>query len=381
MLEPGLSPDQQLIHESATKFLEEHAPPATTKDWASAGLTHNPSYWGKAADLGFTSMLVPEAYGGVVVDDPVGSLCIVAQAIGRLVAPGPLTSCNLVADAIVRRGSEEQRSAWLPGLTSGESVASWAFAEAPDVWQPEDMSTSAIIRGGDVLVRGTKVAVEAPDVADVFLVTASGPNGPTQILVPAGSAGIVVSTTRSLDLNRHLADVTFNDVKVPTSAILGHASGGSHLVDGSKAVADQLVLAVCLLCAETAAMMEAVLNSTLEYMMDRFAFGRRIASYQALKHRVADHKVQVETALALASALAGAIDSADSRAAQLSSIAKAHIGEHSVQVISDCSQLIGGISLTWEHDHHLFLRRATVNRVLYGSPSRHRERLCVLAGI
>jgi alkylation response protein AidB-like acyl-CoA dehydrogenase len=370
-----------MILESTTRFLEEHVPPATTKDWASEGLTHNSEYWRQAADMGFTSMLVPEIYGGVAVDEPVASLCIVSQAIGRLVAPGPLTACNLVADAIVRWGSEAQKRAWLPGLTSGECVASWAVAETPDVWHPEGMSTTARISGGDVLVSGTKIAVEAPDVAEVFLVTASGPSGPSQILVPSGSPGIVISAGRSLDLNRQLADVTFSDVRVPTSAILGDVSRDGQSVDASKAVAHQLVLAACLLCGETAAMMDAVLTSTLEYMMDRFAFGRRIASYQALKHRVADHKVRVETALALASALARAIDSADPRAEQLSSIAKAHIGEQSVDVISDCSQLVGGISLTWEHDHHLFLRRATVNRVLYGSPSQHRERLCVMAGI
>ena len=381
MMEAGLSPDQQLIHVSTTRFLEEHVPPAITKKWAAEGSNHNTAYWRQAAAMGFTSMLVPESDGGVAVDEPVVSLSIVAQAIGRLVAPGPLTACNLVAGAIARSGSEEQRSAWLPGLTSGEIVGSWAVSEAPDVWPPQSMSASARISGSDVVISGTKIAVEASDVADVFLVTTSGPDGPTQILVPSRTAGIVISPNRSLDLNRQLADVTFNDVRVPTSAILGYVIGDSESVDASKAIADQLVLAVCLLCAETAGMMDTVLNTTLEYMMDRFAFGRRIASYQALKHRVADHKVRVETALALSSALAKAIDSADPRTQELSSIAKAHIGEQSVEVISDCSQLIGGISMTWEHDHHLFLRRATVNRVLYGSPSQHRERLCVLAGI
>lgn len=128
-------------------------------------------------------------------------------------------------------------------------------------------------------------------------------------------------------------------------------------------------------------MLDKAFNWTLEYMKERYAFGRPIASYQALKHRVADHKVWIEVALGLSTGLTRAVASGDPDAPELACVAKSLIGDQSVAVISDCAQIFGGISMTWEHDLHLYLRRATVNRVLYGSPTQLRERLCSLVGV
>jgi alkylation response protein AidB-like acyl-CoA dehydrogenase len=156
---------------------------------------------------------------------------------------------------------------------------------------------------------------------------------------------------------------------------------GADRGDAAPFVEDQWLLATTLQCAEMAGMLEKVFNWTLEYMKERYAFGRPIASYQALKHRMADHKVWIEAALGLSTGLTRAVASGDPAANEIACVAKSIIGDHSVEIVSDCAQMFGGISMTWEHDLHLYLRRATVNRVLYGSPTQLRERLCSLVEV
>jgi alkylation response protein AidB-like acyl-CoA dehydrogenase len=169
--------------------------------------------------------------------------------------------------------------------------------------------------------------------------------------------------------------VSFRDVRVPRSARLGDGNSSD------SQVRHQQLLTLTLQCAEMAGMLEKVFSWTLEFMQDRYAFGRPIASYQSLKHRVADHKVWIEAALGLSTGLTEAYAADDPDAMELACVAKSHIGDQSVSIISDCAQIFGGISMTWEHDLHLYLRRATVNRSLYGSPPQLRERLCELVGV
>ena len=195
------------------------------------------------------------------------------------------------------------------------------------------------------------------------------PMASVQVLVPREAKGVSVRAAASLDLGRRFGRVHFDDVLLPASAELGSAGSSD------AAVERQFEVALALQCAETVGMMDRCVEFTLEYMNDRRAFGRPIASFQALKHRMADILLFLESAKATTDALADAIDDGSPEAPRLASVAKSYVGDHSLSIIQECVQFHGGIGVTWEHDLHLYLRRATVNRALYGSPEQHRDRL------
>jgi alkylation response protein AidB-like acyl-CoA dehydrogenase len=164
-------------------------------------------------------------------------------------------------------------------------------------------------------------------------------------------------------------------VRVPASAIVGVPG---HAAD---AVERQFQLAVVLQCAETVGVVERVLDFTRQWMFDRFSFGRPLASYQALKHRMADMVLWSEVAQATMAAAADAVQQRRADAPELVSIAKSYIGQRATDIIQDCVQIHGGIGVTWEHDIHIFLRRATVGRVTWGSPAAHRRRIADLLNV
>ena len=143
----------------------------------------------------------------------------------------------------------------------------------------------------------------------------------------------------------------------------------------------QLQIALVIQCAETVGATDRVFETTLEYMFDRFSFGRPLASYQALKHRFADAKLWLETCHATAAGAARAVQAGSDDAGELVSAAKSYIGDKAGQIIQECVQMHGGMGVTWEHDIHLYLRRVTQNRALYGTPDQHRERIAVLLGM
>jgi alkylation response protein AidB-like acyl-CoA dehydrogenase len=375
-VEIELSDEQRFLQETVRKFLEHEAPLSATRERAAAGEPPFASgYWPRAAELGAAGMLVPEEYGGPGADQPVLDLVVVAEEMGRAIAPGPLLPVSVVADTLARAGTDEQKEQYLPRLAEGSLIAAWAVGEAPDVWQPGRAAATARRDGGDWVLSGEKASVEAGDVADVFLVTARADNEGAQFLVPRDAPGLAVQTLPQYDLGRRFADITLGEVRVPAQAMIGEPGRVDEDLER------QYLLALTLQAAETVGLLERIFELTLDYVKDRYTFGRPLASYQALKHRIADHKLWLEAALGLSTALARAFATEDEGCRQLASVTKAHVGDQSLTIISDCGQLFGGIAMTWEHDLHLYLRRATANKFLYGSPTQHRERLCQLIGL
>ena len=370
-----LTDDQSFFQETARKFLENECPITSTRALEGHTDGFDKATWQQAAELGWTSLLAPESLGGGSFSgNPVADLAIVAEEVGRLVAPGPLLPVNVVIAALERSGSNDQQEAVIPGLMSGETFAAWALAEANDTWGVEGIETTARSDGDDVVVSGTKRFVEAGATANHILVSAMSDSGPTQMLVEADTPGITVVPGRSVDLVRRFADVRFDDVRVSADAVVGKIGGAG--VD----IEFQRQLALALQVAETAGVIDRVYEVTLEYLQDRWSFGRPLASYQALKHRIADMLLMVETAKGCAEAAAEAVGTGDPDAARAVSVAKAYVSRVSIDILSDCVQLHGGIGVTWEHDIHLYERRAAVNRAVYGSPEYHHEQLCVLVG-
>jgi alkylation response protein AidB-like acyl-CoA dehydrogenase len=370
---PELSEDQAFFRDTTRKFLAAETPLTTVRDLYQVPDGFDPRWWRQAAELGWTSMFVPEAHGGGSLSGrPTVDAVIVAEEMGRMVAPGPFLPVNVVAAALAWSGTDQQQAELLPDLVTGQRIASWALAERGGRWTSDALEASATPDGDSIVVTGEKRYVEAGAVADVLLVSARTGDGTTQVLVPADAKGVTVARTRSVDMTRRFATVTFDGVRVPPEAVVGELGGAA------AAVERQATLALALQCAELVGVADRALELTIEYGRDRFAFGRPIVSFQALKHRIADMTVWIEGSKAVADALAAAVDGDASFAAgpaELARVAKAYVGEHATDIVDDCVQITGGIGVTWEHDIHLYGRRAIIDRATYGTPEEHKHAL------
>jgi alkylation response protein AidB-like acyl-CoA dehydrogenase len=366
-----LSDDQQLFRDTTRQFLLDQVPLTTVRRWAEYPAGYESDWWKRGAELGWTSLLVSEAHGGGSISGHgLSDLTLVAEEMGALVSPGPLGPVNIVAEAVSREGTAEQVAAVLPGLLTGEQIAAWCVAEPGAATGLDGIRLTAESGPDGFVLNGTKIPVEAGAQADWFLVTAMGVKGPTQFVVPATTPGIAVTPLKGLDLVRRYAKVEFDDVRVPASALLG-------VPDGARSAIElQLRTALILQCAETVGATERVFDFTVQYAFDRYSFGRPLASYQALKHRFADMKLWLESALAITVDAA----KAEEDASELAAIAKAYVADRCPEIIQDCVQMHGGIGVTWDHDIHLYLRRATLHRQIYGQPAEHRDRVAALIG-
>jgi alkylation response protein AidB-like acyl-CoA dehydrogenase len=197
--------------------------------------------------------------------------------------------------------------------------------------------------------------------------------GLTQVLVPSDASGVSVEPMQTVDLTRRFGAVTFDGVRLPAHAVIGGAGQADAQVERL------LQVAAVLLSAEAVGAMETAFDMTVEWAFERYSFGRPLASYQALKHRFADMKSWLEASHAISDAAATAVAAGAPDAPELASAAKAFVGQYGPEVVQDCVQLHGGIGVTFDHDLHLFLRRVTLNRALFGTPGDHRQRLATIA--
>ena len=369
-----LSDDQEFFRETARRFIESEAPVSVLREWHDHPDGCPPGWWQAAAELGWTSLMVPESLGGGSISGhPIVDLAIVADEMGRGVVPGPFMPTNVVADTLGRSGTEDQQSL-LEGVMAGEAVLAWAFCEPGGDWTASHVAAKAAPANGGYVLTGAKTAVEAGAQAHHLLVTARTPDGLAQFLLPSDAGGITVTPQQSLDLGRRFAQVRFDGVAVGPECLVG-APGTSAEADVER----QRLMMVLLQCADSAGLAARVLEFTVEYAFDRYSFGRPLASYQALKHRFADMKLWSEACQAAVDGAADAM-AAGQDEVRMVSVAKSYVGDHSVDLMQDCVQIHGGIGVTYEHDLHLYLRRATVNRGLFGTPAAHRDALSELVG-
>ena len=361
--------DQELFRETTAKLLNEHVPVGELRRLRDDPVGFDDEYWRRGADLGWTSLLVSDAHGGGSISGQgLVDLSLVAYEFGRHAAPGPLAVSNVVAATLSDHGDPKYEPV-LHQLMSGESIATWCFGEPPPNDQLASVSLDVRVDGDDVVLNGVKRPVESGQRADYLLVTGRTGEGHTQVLVPAGTAGVSVTALHTVDLTRRFSIVSFDDVRLPASAVIGEVGGAIGQVKW------QVDIAVAILCAESVGAMQAAFDMTVEWAFDRHSFGRPLASYQALKHRFADMKTWLEASHAISDAATIAAATRSPDAEELLSAAKAFIGDYGTELMQDCVQLHGGIGLTFEHDLHLYFRRQTVNRALYGTPAEHRQRL------
>jgi alkylation response protein AidB-like acyl-CoA dehydrogenase len=364
-----LSSDQELLRDMTARFLADQVPLSRMrKDLRHDPAGWEPSYWTAGAELGWTSLLVPEDHGGGSVSGRGAvDLALIAYEFGRHAAPGPLVDCNVVAAALAGQPGELQETV-LRELIAGTSIAASCLGAAP--WQRADEASVTIRRDGDdVVVDGLVRPVESGLQAGYFLVTGRSDGGMSQVLVPAEAAGIETKALKGMDVTRRFARVSFDGVRAPASALVG-AFGRA---DGH--VSRQIENAAVVLCAESVGAMDVAFDMTVDWAFNRYTFGRALASYQALKHRFADMKSWLEASHAISDAAAEAVADRDALAAEKTSAARSYIGVQGPELAQECVQLHGGIGVTYEHDLHFFLRRVTLDSLLYGTPADHRRLL------
>ena len=375
-MDTGLSADQELLRDTTRRFLENECAIASVRALSEDPDGFEAEWWRRGAELGWVALMVAERDGGGSISGAgLHDAVLVAEELGRVVAPGPFLPANVVGAALSRVGTGDQRRSILPRLLGGDEVAAWCLSPAGAAWNQEQLTVEVVRRGDQVIINGSCGPVEAGAQAAVLLVTGRSSGGMTQVIVPADAEGISVNPLEGLDLVKRFAFVSFDQVELPFEAVLGEFD------DAAEEVERQLQVAVTLQCAETVGAIDRVFGFTLDYVGDRYSFGRPLASYQALKHRFADMKVWLEACHGAATAAAKAVERGDSDSAERVSAAKAYIGPHATELVQDCVQMHGGIGVTWEHDIHIYLRRVALNRQTYGSPSEHRERIAGLLGM
>ncbi len=374
LMELELTPDQEMFVETTDKFLNDCCTPADLRAMRDDPDGFDRDYWRQGAELGWTSLLVSEEDGGGTVSGRgVADLALVAFELGRHAAPGPFLPTNVVAAALSAGGTDEQKATVLPGIVAGEVVATWCWSEPRPHDRLGDVSLIATERNGSYVLDGRKQPVEAGAQADQFLVTARTEDGGlVQLLVPASTAGVTVAPMHGLDLTRRFAEVRFDSATVPASAVVGDPAGSADDVER------QLQLAIVIQLAEMVGAMDRSFAITMEWLFDRYSFGRPLASYQELKHRCADMKAWLEAGHAIADTCAQHVQDASPRAAEMASVGKAYLGQYGPELVHDCIQMHGGIGVTFDHDLHLYLRRVVLGSRLYGTVSEHRQRLTAL---
>jgi alkylation response protein AidB-like acyl-CoA dehydrogenase len=366
-----LSSEQTLLRDTTARFLLDQVPLSRLRKSRHDPAGFESSYWRSGAEMGWTSLLVNEEQGGGSVSGRgLVDLALIAYEFGRRAAPGPLVDCNVIASALSGQAGNLHRAV-LADLISGTTISASCLGAAP--WQsPQDATVRIRRDGADVLIDGVVRPVESAAQADHLLVTGMSESGMTQVLIRATDPGVVVTALKGIDVTRRFASITLDGVRAPAGALVG-AFGHA-----GEQVSHQVQQAAAILTAEAVGAMEAAFDMTIDWAFNRYTFGRALASYQALKHRFADMKAWLEASHAISDAAADAVADRTTLAAETASAAKSYVGEQGPELAQECVQLHGGIGVTYEHDLHFFLRRVTLDRLLYGTPTEHRRLLALM---
>jgi alkylation response protein AidB-like acyl-CoA dehydrogenase len=378
--------EQRELAQVVRKFLDDKAPPSTVRRLMESSAGFDTAVWEQMAkELGLQSLHIPEAYGGMGFGFV--ELGLVLEETGRALLCAPyLSSIALAANAVLNAGTPDQCAELLPDIAAGQIRAALAIAETSDIWEPGGIVTEARSAGDGYRLSGVKTSVVDGHTADMIVVVArdpgsTGADGIGFFVVDSAADGLTRTPLPTLDQTRKLARLDLDGV--PARRLEGQHSSWSAVLRTLRQAA------VCL-AAEQVGGAQRCLDMAVDYAKVRTQFGRAIGSFQAIKHRCADMLLEVETArsaayhaLAVASAdAARGTDGADASELGLAaSMARSHCSEIFSKVASDNIQVHGGVGFTWEHDAHLYLKRARSSEVLLGGVSRHRELVAQYMGL
>ncbi|EFH29096.1 MULTISPECIES: acyl-CoA dehydrogenase family protein [Streptomyces] len=369
------SEEQDELRKVVRSFLAKHSDEATVRRLAADAQGHDPVVWRRmAGELGLQGLAVPEEYGGSgfgYVD-----LGIVFEEAGRALLGGPyFATVALAVEALLRCSDEQARHDFLPGIVSGETVATLALTEDSGHWDEQGIGLTAVRdETGAWQLTGVKAYVPDGHLADLLLVAARTPSGISLLAVETADApGLTRTPLPTLDQTRKQARIEFAD----TPARLLGPEGTAW-----PALERTLATAAVLLAAEQVGGAAAALDAAVAYAKIREQYGRPIGSFQGIKHKCADMLMEIESARSAAYGGLWALDEGDGTEITIAAaLAQAFCSEAFTKVAADNIQVHGGIGFTWEHPAHLYFKRAKSSEVLLGTPSYHRELLATRLGI
>lgn len=360
------SDEQKALKDQARRFLSDVSPLSVARE-----VLENPSpgfdaaLWTRIGEQGWCGAAIPEAYGGL--EFGYVELCALAEELGRAVAPVPFaSSVYQFSEALLHAGSEAQKCNLLPGIASGEIIGTLAFSEGPGVLGAGRINTR--YRNGTL--SGTKIPVTDGDIAQHAVVLAQSDTGPDLFLVDLTGDGITRQAVSSIDPTRGTASITFQNT--PAEPLGDGASGSGNGLEKLARIHDH---AAILLAFEQVGGADRALEMARDYALERYAFGRQIGSYQAIKHKLADIFVKNEVARANAYYGAWALASSAAELPVAAAAARVAASEAYWFASRENIQTHGGIGFTWEADCHLFYRRARHLGLVIGAQRDWKRRL------
>ena len=344
---------QKGLKDQANKFLKSSCDTTVPRRILDGDESYAEEVWKGIVDLEWPGIAVPEEYGGLGFGYL--ELCVVAEELGRAVAPVPFSSSvYLATEAILQGGSEEQKKELLPKLAAGEAIGTFALAEGTQVATESNLTTS--LDGGKL--SGSKIPVPDGDIADFAVVVAKSGGGASLALVDLAQDGVERETVKTLDPTRSHAKLTFNGAE---ATLLGSDGGGWAVKDK---VFDR---AAVLFAMEQLGGADACLSMGTDYAKGRYAFGRPIGSFQAIKHKLADMYIKNELARSNCYYGAWALSSDAPELPVAAAAARIAATEAYHFASKENIQTHGGIGFTWESDCHLFYRRSKLLALSLGS--------------
>jgi alkylation response protein AidB-like acyl-CoA dehydrogenase len=374
-----LTEEQSMLRDAARTWTQEKSPVSAFRKVrdSNAPLGYDPAAFAEMAEMGWTGVIIPEAYGGS--DFGYLSLGLILEETGRTLTASPILATALAAaSAVILGGTDAQKEAWLPKIASGETVGTLAVDEGPH-HRPTHVATTATKSGDGYAISGSKVFVLEGMAAGLLVVSArtAGDAGDAEgislFLVPADAPGIERKALKLAD-SRGAANITFTDVQVGADALLGEEGKGGPLLE------QVLDRARAGLAAEMLGSALQAFETTLDYLKTRVQFGQVIGSFQALQHRAAKMFTDLELARSCVEAALTAIDNNSPDVPELVSLAKAKVGDTLHLVSNEMVQMHGGIGMTDAHDAGLYLKRARAAEATFGNQAFHRDRYARIQG-
>jgi alkylation response protein AidB-like acyl-CoA dehydrogenase len=364
--------DQQELRGTVRRFLEHSSAEADVRRLMATEPGYDRAVWERmASELGLHGLAIPEEYGGAGFSFT--ELGVVLEEMGRALLCAPFFASVVLAGELLKAIDDEQaRKDYLPGIASGDTIATVALTEDDGEWAPSSVTVRAVRDGGTWQLSGTKTYVPDGFSAGLILVVARTEDGIGVFAVAGSADGLTRQALPTMDQTRKQARLHF---EATPGRLLGDPA------DGWAAVGRMLQVAAVGLAAEQAGGAQRAVEMAVDYAKLREQFGRPIGSFQAIKHKCASMLVTVESMKSAAYYGLWAASSGSDELPLVASVAKAFCSDGYTVVTAENIQIHGGIGFTWEHPAHLYLKRARSSRVLLGGPDFHRDIVARLAGI
>ncbi len=354
-------PDElKQLRDEARRFLSERCPTAVPRRILEGPEPYDRALWQGMAEIGWTGAAIPEEYGGAGLGHL--AVCVLAEELGHAVAPVPFaSSVYLASEAILEFGSDAQKQDWLPRLATGEAIGTFAMAERAGPANPSAL-TARLTNG---TLSGTKLAVPDGDIADFAVVAVRAEHGPSLAIVELTGQGVTRETVTTIDPTRSHARLTFDNAAADPLPGSSGADAVSHLLDR----------AAVMLAFEQVGCAQAALEMARDYALERYAFGRPIGSFQAIKHKLADIYIAVELARSNAYYGAWALHTDAAELPIAASVARISACDAGWLASKENIQTHGGMGFTWQMDCQFYYRRSKLHALALGGTSEWKRRL------